>query len=223
MGEVIGELLPVALGVAVSPVPVIAVILMLLAPHARAASVGFGLGWVLGIGAVVVAVAVAVDPVDDTEDGDPSTLAAVLKILLGVFAVLFALRTWRGRSHPGEDPVMPGWMSALDTVTATKALGLGMLLSGANPKNLILCLSAGVTLGTGTLSAGETVVAVLVFVALGSCTVVVPVLTHLVAQHRMQQPLDELRQWLTVHHATVMTVLLLVIGVTILGQGVAAW
>ena len=34
MGEVIGDLLPVALGVAISPVPMIAVILMLLAPHA---------------------------------------------------------------------------------------------------------------------------------------------------------------------------------------------
>lgn len=223
MGEVLGELLPVALGVAVSPVPVVAVILMLLAPHARAASVAFGLGWVLGISAVVIAVAVAVDPVDDAEDGDPSTLAAVLKILLGVLAVLLALRTWRGRPHPGEDPVMPGWMSALDTVTATKALGLGMLLSGANPKNLTLCLSAGVTIGTGALSAGKTVAAVLVFVALGSCTVVVPVIAYLVAQQRMQQPLDELRQWLTVHNAAVMTVLLLVIGVTILGQGVAAW
>ena len=35
MGEVLGELLPVALGVAISPVPMIAVILMLLAPHAK--------------------------------------------------------------------------------------------------------------------------------------------------------------------------------------------
>ena len=34
MGEVIGDLLPVALGVAISPVPIIAVILMLLAPDA---------------------------------------------------------------------------------------------------------------------------------------------------------------------------------------------
>jgi len=35
MGGVIGDLLPTALGVAISPVPIIAVILMLLAPRAR--------------------------------------------------------------------------------------------------------------------------------------------------------------------------------------------
>ena len=38
MGAVVGDNLPVALGVAVSPVPIIAVILMLLAPRANAAS-----------------------------------------------------------------------------------------------------------------------------------------------------------------------------------------
>lgn len=37
MGEVIGELLPLGLGVAISPLPIIEVILMLLAPHAGTA------------------------------------------------------------------------------------------------------------------------------------------------------------------------------------------
>jgi hypothetical protein len=41
MGSVIGDFLPQALGVAISPVPIIATILMLLAPKAGATSVGF--------------------------------------------------------------------------------------------------------------------------------------------------------------------------------------
>jgi hypothetical protein len=36
----------------------------------------------------------------------------------------------------------------------------------------------------------------------------------------MQEPLDELRRWLTVNNTTVMSVLLLVIGVVILGKGI---
>ena len=47
-----------------------------------------------------------------------------------------------------------------------------------------------------------------------------PVLAFLVAHDRMQEPLDELRRWLTVNNATVMSVLLLVIGVAILGKGI---
>lgn len=54
MGAVIGEILPLALGIAISPIPVIAAILMLLSPRARSTSVGFLAGWALGIVAVVV-------------------------------------------------------------------------------------------------------------------------------------------------------------------------
>lgn len=221
MGEVIGGLLPIAVGVAISPVPIIAVILMLLAPRARAASVAFLAGWLIGLTAVVVVVTVVVDPVDDSTASDPSTLASVLKIVLGAAAVLMGLGEWRHRPRAGETPTLPGWMAAVDTVGTGKALGLGVLLSAVNPKNLTLCLSGGVAIASGALSTGETVVAVVVFVVLGSITVAGPVLGYLLAPARMRGPLDELRDWLTVHNAAVMAVLLLVIGVAILGRGVA--
>jgi hypothetical protein len=40
VNRVIGDLLPLAVGIAISPVPIIAVTLMLLAPRAGEASVG---------------------------------------------------------------------------------------------------------------------------------------------------------------------------------------
>ena len=55
MTAVIGDILPLALGVAISPIPIIAAILMLLSPKAKGTSVGFLVGWVLGI---IVAVTV---------------------------------------------------------------------------------------------------------------------------------------------------------------------
>jgi threonine/homoserine/homoserine lactone efflux protein len=221
VGEVIGDLLPLALGVAISPVPMIAVILMLLAPHAKAASVAFLAGWVVGITAVVVVVSLVVDPVDDSDGGGQSDFVSVLKLVLGAGAVLLGVKEWRSRPRVGQEPVMPKWMSAIDSINPTKALGLGALLSGVNPKNLALCLTGGVTIGSGGLSSGETVVAVGVFVLVGSCSVAVPVIGYLVAQRRMQGPLDELREWLTLHNSAVMAVLLLVIGVSIFGKGLA--
>ena len=65
--------------------------------------------------------------------------------------------------------------------------------------------------------------AVLVFVLIGSCSVAIPVVGYLVAPQRMQGPLDELRQWLTLHNSAVMSVLLLVLGVVIIGKGVAGF
>jgi hypothetical protein len=202
-------------------VPIIAVILMLFSVHASTASLAFLIGWVIGLTAVVVVVTLVVDPVDDSTAAQPSTFASVLKIVLGAAAILMGLGQWRKRPRNGETAKLPGWMEAVDTIGPGKALGVGVLLSGVNPKNLTLCLSAGVMIGGGALSVGETAVAVAVFVVLGSITVAGPVVGYLVAPDRMRGPLDELRTWMTAHNAAVMTVLLLVIGTTILGKGVA--
>ena len=223
MGEVIGDVLPSALGVAISPVPIIAVILMLLAPRARAASVAFLLGWVVGVTVVVVVVTLVVDPVDSSEPDDPSTFSSVLKLVLGALFLLLALRSWRSRPRAGQAPEMPSWMSAITDFNATKALGLGLLLSAVNPKNLAMCIAAGAAIGGAAEDTSEAVVAIVVFVVIASASIAVPVIGYLVAQERMRQPLDELRQWLTAHNSTVMTVLLLVLGVAIIGKGIAGF
>ena len=221
MGGVIGDLLPTALGVAISPVPIIAVILMLLAPRAKAASVGFLLGWVVGIAVVVTLVAVLVGPVEDSDTSEPSTVTSVLLLVLGAAACFLTVRSWHGRPRAGQTPELPKWMAAIDSMTPVKAAGLGALLSGVNPKNLTLCLAGGLTIAAGGLDSEETVVAIVVFVVIASSSVAVPVLAYLAAQNRVRQPLDDLRVWLTQNNSTVMAVLLLVIGVTILGKGLA--
>jgi hypothetical protein len=223
MGSVIGDILPTALGVAISPVPIIAVILMLLAPHAKAASVAFLVGWVAGIAVLVTVVALLVDPSGDSSVDSPSTFSSILKLVLGSAAVLLGLMQWERRPQPGQEAEMPAWMSAVDTITATKALGLGALLSAVNPKNLTLCLAGGVSIGAGGLSGPQTAVAITVFVVIASLSIGVPVIGYLMAESRMREPLEELRGWLTEHNAAVMTVLLVVIGVAIFGKGLAGF
>ena len=50
----IGEILPLAVGIAISPIPIIAAILMLLSPKAKGTSLGFLFGWLVGIIAAIV-------------------------------------------------------------------------------------------------------------------------------------------------------------------------
>jgi threonine/homoserine/homoserine lactone efflux protein len=221
MGAVIGELLPLSLGVAISPVPIIAVILMLLAPRAGAASVGFGAGWVLGIAVVtVVALAIASSADVGGSEDQPSTAASWLKVVLGVLLLAVAVRQWRARPKGDEPATLPKWMAAIDQVTPVKALGLGFLLSAVNPKNLLLCMAAGVSIAASGLDTGDEVIAVAVFLVLAASTVLVPVVGYAVAKQRMQHPLGELKVWLQQNNATVMAVLLLVIGVTLIGKGI---
>ncbi len=49
MNGVIGDILPLALCVAISPIPIIAAILMLFSPRAAGTGSGFLIGWVLGV------------------------------------------------------------------------------------------------------------------------------------------------------------------------------
>ncbi len=223
MGSVIGDILPLALGIAISPIPIIAAILMLLSPKARSTSVGFLVGWVLGI---IVAIGIftalaSVLPQDDSDASQP--IAGVVKLLLGAGLLLLALKQWKGRPKAGVEPALPSWMSAIDTMTAGRALLLGFLLSAVNPKNLLMAAGAGVTIGSAELSGGEIALSILVFVLLAAATVAVPVIAYLVAAKKMAGPLERLRGWLVQNNATVMAVLLLVIGVVMIGKGIGSF
>jgi threonine/homoserine/homoserine lactone efflux protein len=220
VGGVIGDLLPLAVGVAISPIPIIATILMLLAPQAGSASVGFLIGWVVGIvvATLVFTVIAATAGLDDTSSG-PSSTASWIKIVLGVLLLLLAVTQWRGRPRPGEDAVLPTWMSAIDAFTLPKALGLGFLLSAVNPKNLLMCVGAGTIVGGSTLGTGEQAVVVAIYTLLAASTVAIPVVGYLVASERLRAPLEELRGWLQQSNAAVMSVLLLVLGAVLIGKG----
>jgi len=220
VGAVIGDLLPLGLSVAISPIPISAVIVMLLSRQAARTSSGFLAGWVAGIVVVTVVMLLLVGQAGNTSAGKPSTASSVLKLVFGVLLLVMAVRQWRERPKPDEAAELPKWMSTIDSLTFGKALGLGFLLSGVNPKNLLMCLAAGTTIGAAHLSGGEDAVAVVVFTLIAASTVAIPVVGYLTARSKMAGPLESLRDWLTQNNATVMAVLLLVIGVVLLGKGI---
>jgi threonine/homoserine/homoserine lactone efflux protein len=215
MGAVIGDVLPLAIGIAISPIPIIAAILMLFSPRATSTSTGFLLGWILGI-VVATAVFTALAGTLKT-GGEPSAVASWIKIGLGVLLVLVGIRQWRGR---GGQHDAPKWMAAIDDFTFPKALGLGFLLSVVNPKNLIIAAGAGLIIGSGAVGVGGDAAAIAVFTVIASSTVAIPVLAHLVAAERMTRPLESLRKWLQDNNATVMATMILVIGAVLVGKGV---
>ena len=223
MGPAIGDTLPLALGIAISPIPIIAAILMLLSPKARSTSVGFLLGWVLGIVVVVVVFTLLSALIPASEPGESKPIAGVIKLVLGVLLLLLALRQWRGRPKGDTQPTLPKWMSAIDSMTAVRGLLLGFLLAALNPKNLLLGISAGVVIGADDLSVGSSAIVIVVFTLIASSTIGIPVIAFLVASERMRHPLDELRNWLVQNNATVMSLLLLVLGVVVISKGVASF
>lgn len=216
MGPVIGALLPLAVGVAVSPVPIIAAILMLLSTHARGTSVGFAIGWLLGIVVATVVFVLLAGVIGDSGD-EPSTAASWIELVLGILLLALGVAQFRGR---GGEHATPKWMQAIDQMTPVKGLAVGFALAAINPKNLMMCIAAGVSIGTASLAVGEIVGVIAIFTVIAGSTVLIPVVGYLVAADRLREPLARLKVWLQENNTTVMSVLILVIGVVLIGKGI---
>jgi len=100
MGPVIGDFLPAAIGVAISPIPIIAVILMLFTPRARSNGPAFLVGWVVAllvVGGIGILIA---DKASESSGTGPGTFASLVLTVLGVLLVLLALRLWTWLHRP---------------------------------------------------------------------------------------------------------------------------
>ncbi len=218
MGDAIGDTLGYAVGIAVSPIPIAAVILMLFSGRARVNSVSFMVAWVAGI-ALVTTVVVLI-PGLEADTSEPSNTTGWTKLVLGVLLLAVGVRQWRSRPGPGDEVAVPGWMAKIDELKPGAAFGLGFLLSALNPKNLLLAVAAGVSIGALPLSTGETVGAVAVFTVIAAISVLVPVIAYLIAGPRLDPTLDTAKGWLIGNNAAVMAVLFLVFGVSLFGDAI---
>jgi hypothetical protein len=222
MGTAIGELLPLAVAIAISVTTIITTVLMLLSPPAKSRTVGLLVGCVVGVGGAVALFTLLADLLPTQDSGGSSLVASVIKMVIGVLLVVLALTQWRGRPARGDRAELPKWMTGVDSMTSGKALVLGVLLSAVVPKNLLIALSAGLIVGAAGFSGGQAALVIVLFTAIAASTVAVPVVAHLVAPARMRGPLERLREWLVENNVAIMVVVLLVIGVVMIGNSIAS-
>ena len=218
MGDVVGETLSFAIGVAVSPIPIAAVIVMLFTPRAKTNAPSFMAGWIIGL--LVVGSVVLLIPGLEVDGGEPSTTTGVVKGLLGVLLLVAGWAAWRKRPGSGETAEAPKWMDAIDGFGIGKSFGMGFMLSALNPKNLLLVAAAAVTISTSGLSTGEEAVALVVFTLIAASTVVVPVIGYLIVGDRADSALANAKNWLIQNNSVVMAILLLVFGVSLIGDAI---
>src|ERR1700734_2149090 len=88
MGKAIGGSLPLAVGIALSPIPIIAVVLMLTSHRAKINGPAFVAGWLLGLGIVGAIVLSLAGPAGASKSGSPATWVSWIKIVLGVLLLL---------------------------------------------------------------------------------------------------------------------------------------
>jgi len=223
-GQTIGEVLPSAIGVALSPIPIVAVILMLFSPRAKTNGPAFLAGWLAGltvVGAIVLALAAAGNLTAD-ESGETDS-SSTLKLALGLLLLLLAVKNWRDRPREGDEPAVPRWMSGIDSFAAPRSFGLAFLLSAVNPKNLLLTIAAAISIAQAGLSTGEEIVVLIVFIVLASIVVLLPVLTYLLVPDRAAEWLESLKLWLVASNNAVLAVIFLIFGVKLIGEAIGGF
>jgi threonine/homoserine/homoserine lactone efflux protein len=211
----VGEVLPLAIGIAASPFPVIPVILLLFTDRARAAAWSFLSGWFLGVGGSA-GVFVLLAEVVDQSDYTPSW-ASWLRVVGGAALVAYGVKQWLGR---GDHPEQPTWMRQISSASPRAAFRLALLLSAANPKVLLLAAAAGLVIGADDFTARGDVAAVALFTLVASVSVAVPVLAYTILGERVLGPLGVARDWLVRNNSAVMAVVLVVIGLLLLLKGI---
>lgn len=218
--DVLGEILPLALGISLSPFPAIGAVLALRTSDGRRSGVTFLAGFLAGLVVLVLGAELIGGALPVPSEGEGSgVVAAAISIVLGGLLVVVAGRKLVGR--PGEDEVIeaPRWMSSVATMSSAKVFGLGLALAAANPKNLLLTIAAGVVVGAADLPGRAAVLTTIAFVGIGASAVLVPVVAALVAYERILEPLDRAHDWLLRNNTTVLAVVLLVLGGKLVGDG----
>ncbi|QBJ96432.1 GAP family protein [Rhodococcus sp. ABRD24] len=222
MNTVIGDLLPLAVAIAISPVPIIGATLLLMGPRARVLGPCFLIGWVLGVLTSVVAFTLLAGVLPESSPSEGQPVVGTVQLLLGATLLGMAVRQMRSRPQPDDEQGLPAWMTKFDTMRPGASLGTAALLAAVSPKNLFLAIAAGSVLGTSGLGVGSVAICISIFVAVASLMIAVPTVGYLVAPERAVPLLDSIRTWLASNNATIMAVLLLVLGTKLIGSGLGA-
>ena len=220
MKVVVGEILPLALVVTISPLNIIPAILLLFTAKPLVNATSFLVGFIVGVGAMLAAFVALASAVDLGADSGHATWAGIVKLVLGVYLAFAAVKKFRGRPRSGEEGSMPKWMDGIAKYSPTKSLTAGIVLGALNPKNLVVGLAAAAAIGAAGLTIGGQLAVGALYVLVAVLGVAAPIVAMLVLGAR-PEVLDGWNIWLRHNNATVMSVLFLVFAVVLIGQGIS--
>lgn len=219
MGSAIGEVLPLAVALAVSPFAVVTGVVLLLGARGRLRAALFGCGWFAGLLLVATAAFLIVDAAYAGDPDDADQAVDLVTIGLGVLFLALAVLSWRKRPADGERPREAKLLDRLGALSPAAALGLGAAQSVLVIKNVPLAVGAGVAARDAGLTDSEGFVLLAGFAFVASCGVLVPVLVALLGGASAEAKLANLQRWLETNLTTITVAILGLLSVLFLAQG----
>lgn len=214
------EYLPMAIGIALSPIPIIALIIILFSDKAKKNSLVFSVTWVLIIGAIsaFLVAGVSKGAVAASSDGHGSALA-IIQILLGVLMLYISFKNFIKRPKKGDVAPMPKWMEKVESFTPREVFGISATLAAINLKNFPLMVVAAPNIFKSTAFEGSAFMNWFLFVCVAVSTIIGIALIYFIAGKSAEKVLLALKQWLIAHNNIIMFWLFLIMGVLSVKNG----
>jgi hypothetical protein len=169
------------------------------------------------VGAVVLAV---VGPGGAGSSGQRTRWVSWVVIVVGVLLLVEAVRRLRARTRGGEEAPLPAWLGAVDRLKPSVVLGGGVVLGGVRPRSLLLVVGGAAAIAQTGIAGGQQAIAYAAFAVVATVGVGAPVLIYFAMGTRSAELLGRLKGWMRRNNAVVLPVVLLVVGVTLIGDGI---
>jgi uncharacterized membrane protein len=210
----IATLLPVAIGLALSPAALIQLILVLFSRKRVVNSIAF-VGSLLVFSAAAMALGgLGASAVGEQPDKPDSPVVSVVLAVFGLLLLVVGWTNWRNRADTSE----PAAMAAIANMGPGAVAFLSLGATFINPKNLPLLISAGAT----TAATPSPLLVGLVFLLIATAPYTVAMVYSLAGGERAAAQLDRVRAWLVARNRLIMGVICLLLGLVLLIKGVTA-
>ena len=210
--------LPIALGVAASPMTILALMILLMTPRALPNAYSFLLGWFIGL--FLVGGLVLISPGLNEYTSGPTPVSGWIRIGLGSLFFLISLIISKNLPKRGQVTAPPRWMEKVDTYGPFQAMNVGLFLSILNLKNAAMVASGAVVIAAGGLSFLQEVVLLIIFCFIASLGVLFPVVVYLLFRSVVEAVFAKMKVWLQRYSTMILMLVLIVFGLWSLYRGI---
>lgn len=204
------------IGLLLSPIPIAALIIMLMTAQARNNGMAFIAGWLLGVfgvGLIVISF-----PGLGTGDSTPLPYAQQIRLIIGLILIFWSsfniIRRYRT-----PNPEIPRFFQNLDHIKASRAFGVGLLVSAGNIKNLGFSAAAAVIINQAQTDYLQSLLYLTSYSLIGSTTVLIPAGLYFMLHHKADPILQHWKAWLMKNHAYILSGVVIFVGLMIIKGG----
>jgi hypothetical protein len=218
MGQALLQLVPLALAAALSSVPITATIFILLSENRARPGLAFLAGTVIGTFAALSLATVA----GQALPGRPhhhEVLVERLEVVVGTAMVVLGVATLARQPRAGKREGNR-WLDGIASFGVLPVLGIGLALN-LRPKAVLLVAAAGLAISGQHLAFEENLALVVLYTAVATCTVVLPIVATILFPTRMEPHLLAAKEWTTAHSRVVGATMMLLIGCFVIFVGVS--